>query len=224
MQHVIDDMIPRVKEENLAEFCDVFCEEGVFSVPQSRRILEAGLACGLLPRIHADEMASLGGAELAAEIGAVSAEHLLYASEEGIRKMADAGVVATLLPVTSFTLMLGRYANARAFIDAGCPVALATDFNPGTSLTLSMQFVMNVAALGMKLHPAEIMCASTINAAYGLNRGDRVGSLEVGKLADMVVMDTDTYLRIPYQLGTNIVSKVIKGGRLVVSEGRRVDL
>ena len=223
VQHVIDEMIPRVKEENLAEFCDVFCEEGVFSVTQSRRILEAGLACGLLPRIHADEMASLGGAELAAEIGAVSAEHLLYASAQGIHKMAEAGVTATLLPVTSFTLMLGRYANARAFIDAGCPVALATDFNPGTSPTLSMQFVMNVAALGMKLHPAEIICATTINAAYGLNRGNSIGSLEVGKLADMVVVDTDTYLRIPYQLGTNIVDKVVKGGRLVVSEGRRID-
>ncbi len=222
VEYVIDSMLPAVKEESLAEFCDVFCEKGVFSVGQSRRILEAGLALGLLPRIHADEMASLGGAELAAEIGAVSAEHLLYASEEGMRKMAEAGVIATLLPATSFTLGLRRYADARAFILAGCPVALATDFNPGTSPTLSMQFVMNAAALGMKLHPAEIICASTINAAYGLMRGNLVGSLEVGKLADMVVVDTDTYLKIPYQLGVNIVDKVIKRGRLVVSEGRRI--
>ena len=222
VQHVIDDQLPAVKEENLAEFCDVFCEKGVFSVGQSRRILEAGLALGLLPRIHADEMGSLGGAELAAEIGAVSAEHLLYASEDGIRKMAEAGVTATLLPATSFTLGLGRYADARAFIQAGCPVALATDFNPGTSPTLSMQFVMNVAALGMKLHPAEIICASTINAACGLNRGNLIGSLEVGKAADMVVLDVDTYLKIPYKPGTNIVDKVIKKGRLVVSEGRRI--
>lgn len=221
VHHIISDMIPRVGEEGLAEFCDVFCEEGVFSVTQSRRILEAGLAYGLRPRIHADEMASLGGAELAAEIGAVSAEHLLYASEEGIRKMAERGVVATLLPATSFTLMLGRYADARAFMEAGCPIALATDFNPGTSPTLSMQFVMNVAALGMRLHPAEIICASTVNAAYGLNRQDCVGSLEVGKLADMVVLDTDTYLKVPYQLGVNIVNKVIKRGQLVASEGRR---
>lgn len=222
VRHVIDDMLPAVKEEGLAEFCDVFCEEGVFSVRQSRRILEAGLALGLLPRIHADEMASLGGAELAAEIRAVSAEHLLYASEEGIRKIAEAGVTATLLPATSFTLGLGRYADARAFISAGCPVALATDFNPGTSPTLSMQFVMNVAALGMKLHPAEIICASTINAAHGLMRGNQVGSLEIGKLADMVVIDADTHLKIPYKPGTNIMDKVIKEGRLVVSEGRRI--
>lgn len=222
VQHVIDDMLPAVKEENLAEFCDVFCEKGVFSVGQSRRILEAGLALGLLPRIHADELGSLGGAELAAEIGAVSAEHLLYASEDGIRNMAEAGVTATLLPATSFTLGLGRYADARAFIQAGCPISLATDFNPGTSPTLSMQFVMNAAALGMKLHPAEIICASTVNAAHGLNRGNLTGSLEVGKAADMVVVDTDTYLRIPYKLGTNIVDKVIKRGRLVVSEGRRI--
>lgn len=219
VQHVIDDQLPAVKEENLAEFCDVFCEKGVFSVGQSRRILEAGLALGLLPRIHADEMGSLGGAELAAEIGAVSAEHLLYASEDGIRKMAEAGVTAMLLPATSFTLGLGRYADARAFIQAGCPVALATDFNPGTSPTLSMQFVMNAAALGMKLHPAEIISATTVNAAHGLNRGNLIGSLEVGKVADMVVVNTDTYLRIPYKLGINIVDKVIKRGRLVVSEG-----
>lgn len=222
VKHVIDDMLPRVKEENLAEFCDVFCERGVFSVGQSRRILEAGLALGLLPRIHADEMGSLGGAELAAEIGAVSADHLPYASEKGIRKMAEAGVTATLLPVTSFTLGLGRYADAKAFISAGCPVALATDFNPGTGPTLSMQFVMNTAALGMKLHPAEIICASTINAAHGLMRGNRIGSLETEKLADMVIADTDTYLKIPYQPGVNIVDKVIKRGRLVVSEGRRI--
>lgn len=219
VQHVIDDQLPAVKEENLAEFCDVFCEKGVFSVGQSRRILEAGLALGLLPRIHADEMGSLGGAELAAEIGAVSAEHLLYASEDGIRKMAEAGVTAMLLPATSFTLGLGRYADAKAFIQAGCPVALATDFNPGTSPTLSMQFVMNAAALGMKLHPAEIISATTVNAAHGLNRGNLIGSLEVGKVADMVVVNTDTYLRIPYKLGINIVDKVIKRGRLVVSEG-----
>lgn len=222
VQHVIDDQLPAVKEENLAEFCDVFCEKGVFSVGQSRRILEAGLALGLLPRIHADEMGSLGGAELAAEIGAVSAEHLLYASEDGIRKMAEAGVTATLLPATSFTLGLGRYADARAFIQAGCPVALATDFNPGTSPTLSMQFVMNAAALGMKLHPAEIISATTVNAAHGLNRGNLIGSLEVGKVADMVVVNTDTYLRIPYKLGINIVDKVIKRGRLVVSGGRLI--
>lgn len=219
---VIEDMIPRVASERLAEFCDVFCEEGVFSVEQSRRILEAGKAAGLAPKLHADEIAPMGGAELAAEVGAVSADHLLCASPSGMRRLAEAGVVATLLPATSFTLMAGRYADARAFIDAGCLVALATDFNPGTSPTLSMQFVMNLAALGMRLHPAEVICACTINAAHALRRSDEMGSLEVGKIADIVVADVDTHLKLPYQLGTNFVDKVIKRGQLVVSEGRRV--
>lgn len=219
---IIEEMIPRVASERLAEFCDVFCEDGVFSIEQSRRILEAGKAAGLAPRLHADEIARMGGAELAAEVGAVSADHLLCASPAGMRRMAEAGVVATLLPATSFTLMLGRYADARAFIDAGCPVALATDFNPGTSPTLSMQFVMNLAALGMRLHPAEVICACTINAAHALRRGDEVGSLEVGKIADIVIADVDTHLKLPYQLGTNFVDKVVKRGQLVVSGGRRI--
>lgn len=220
--HVIEDMIPRVAEEELAEFCDVFCEEGVFSIDQSRRILEAGRAFGLAPRLHADEMAPMGGAQLAAEVSAVSADHLLFTSGEGMRRMAEAGVIATLLPGTSFALMLGRYADARAFIEAGCAMALATDFNPGTCPTLSMQFVMNLAALGMKLHPAEVICACTINAACALGRGSEVGSLEVGKLADIVVADVDTHLKLPYELGTNVVDKVIKRGRLVVRGGRRI--
>jgi len=219
---IIDEMIPRVASEGLAEFCDVFCEEGVFSVEQARRILEAGRAAGLAPKLHADEIAPMGGAELAAEIGAVSADHLLCASPAGIRRMAEAGVVATLLPATSFTLMVGKYADARAFIGAGCAVALATDFNPGTSPTLSMQFVMNLAAAGMRLHPAEIICACTVNAAHAVRRAGEVGSLEVGKIADIVIADVDTYLKLPYQLGTNFADKVIKRGQLVVSEGRRI--
>ncbi|MCR4403374.1 MAG: imidazolonepropionase [Firmicutes bacterium] len=219
---VIEEIIPRVASDKLAEFCDVFCEEGVFSVEQSRRVLEAGKAAGLAPKLHADEIAPMGGAELASEVGAASADHLLCASLSGIRRMAEAGVVATLLPATSFTLMLGRYADARAFIDAGCHVALATDFNPGTSPTLSMQFVMNLAALGMRLHPAEVICACTINAAHALGRSDEMGSIEVGKFADIIVADVDTHLKLPYQLGTNFVDKVIKRGQLVVSEGRRV--
>ncbi len=219
---VIEEMIPRVTEEGLAEFCDAFCEDGVFSIDQSRRILEAGKAFGLAARLHADEITPMGGAELAAEIEAVSADHLLCASSQGMRRMAEAGVVTTLLPATSFTLMVGRYADARAFIDAGCAVALATDFNPGTSPTLSMQFVMNLAALGMRLHPAEIICACTINAAHAIGRGHEVGSLEVGKLADIVIAEVDTHLKLPYQLGTNIVDTVIKRGQLVVSGGRRI--
>ncbi len=220
--HIIEDMIPRVAAEGLASFCDVFCEEGVFSVSQSRRILEAGKAFGLTPRLHADEMAPMAGAELAAEVGAISADHLLFASEEGMRRMAEAGVIATLLPGTSFALMLGRYADARAFMQAGCAVALATDFNPGTCPALSMQFVMNLAALGMRLHPAEVISACSLNAACALGLGDEVGSLEVGKLADIVVANVDTYLKLPYQLGANIVDQVIKRGHLVVAGGRRV--
>ncbi|NLS45369.1 MAG: imidazolonepropionase [Firmicutes bacterium] len=222
--YVIDHMLPAVDKEDLAEFCDVFCEKGIFSISQSRKILKAGLALGFLPKIHADEMVFSGGAELAAEVGAISAEHLMYASNEGIRRMAESGVIAIFLPGASFTLGLQRYADAKAFIEAGCPIALATDFNPGTSPTRSMQFIMNLAALEMKLHPAEIICASTFNAAYALNRGNLVGSLEVGKLADIVIMDVDTYLKIPYQLGINIVDKVIKKGQLVINEGRRVVL
>ncbi|MEW5866784.1 MAG: imidazolonepropionase [Bacillota bacterium] len=220
--HIIEDMIPRVAEQKLAEFCDVFCEEGVFSIDQSRRILEAGRAFGLVPRLHADEMVPMGGAELAAEVRAVSADHLLFTSSEGMRRMAEAGVTATLLPGTSFALMLGRYADARAFIESGCAIALATDFNPGTCPTPSMQFVMNLAAFGMKLHPAEVICACTVNAACALGRVHEVGSLEVGKLADIVIADVDTHLKLPYQLGTNVVEKVIKRGHLVVSGGRRI--
>jgi len=217
---VIEDMLPKVAEEGRAEFCDVFCEEGVFSVEQSRRVLEAGKAFGLAPKLHADEIAPMGGAELAADVGAISADHLLCASRDVMRRMAEAGVVAVLLPGTSFTLMAGRYADARGFIDSGCAVALATDFNPGTCPTLSVQFVMNLAALGMKLHPAEVISACTINAACALGRGHEAGSLEVGKLADMVIADVDTHLKLPYRLGTNVVDKVIKRGQLVVSGGR----
>jgi imidazolonepropionase len=211
---VIDEMIPAVAEAGLAAFCDVFCEQGVFSVAQSRRILEAGLAAGLRPKLHADELASSGGAELAGELGAVSADHLVYASEAGLASMAAAGVVAVLLPGTTFSLMGTRYAPARRMIDAGVPVALATDANPGSSPTESMQMIVNLACLQLGMTPAEAIAAATLNAAHALGMADEVGSLEAGKRADLLVVDAPNPTYLAYHYGTNLVESVIAGGRV----------
>ncbi|HLT58029.1 MAG TPA: imidazolonepropionase [Limnochordales bacterium] len=213
---VIDEMIPAVAAEGLAEFCDVFCEQGVFTVEQSRRILEAGKAAGLRPKLHADEIVSFGGAELAAEVGAVSADHLVYASEEGIRRMAETGVVAVLLPATTLFLMGQRYAPARRMIEAGVPVALATDCNPGSSPTESMQLVVALACLCLRMTPAEAIAAATINAAHAIGRAHEVGSLEVGKRADIIVLDAPNHQFIPYKVGINLVERVIIDGRVVL--------
>lgn len=215
---IIEEMIPAVAEQKLAEFCDVFCEKGVFNINQSRRILLAGKKYGLKPKIHADEMSWLGGAELAAEVGAVSAEHLLYASENGIRALADGNVVAVLLPAASFSLMLGKYANAREMIDKGVAIALGTDFNP-ICWVENMQFVIALACRMMKLTPAEALVAATINAAHSLKRADKVGSLETGKKADIVVFNVPNYKFLAYRFGVNLVDKVVKDGRLVVDSG-----
>jgi imidazolonepropionase len=219
---VIEEMIPAVSQAELAEFCDVFCEEGVFTVDQSRRILEAGRKWGLKPKIHADEIVSFGGAELAAEIGAVSADHLLHASEAGIRAMAETGVVAVLLPGTAFFLM-AKPADARKMIEAGVPVALATDRNPGSSPTESLPFIMNLACLTMKMTPAEVLTACTINAAHAIGRADRIGSIEVGKQGDLVLFDAPNYMYLQYHYAVNLVDTVIKKGIQVIRSGRRVD-
>mgnify|MGYP001082352154 CR=1 FL=1 len=216
VQRVIDEMIPAVAAEGLAEFCDVFCEEGVFTVDQSRRILEAGKAYGLRPKLHADEIVSFGGAELAAEVGAVSADHLVHASELGIRRMAKAGVVAVLLPATSLFLLNRHYAPARAMIEAGVPVALATDSNPGSSPTESMQLVVALACLCLRMTPAEAIAAATINAAHAIGRAHEVGSLEEGKRADIIVLDAPNHQFIPYKVGINLVEQVIIDGRVVL--------
>lgn len=215
---VIEEMIPRVAEENLAEFCDVFCEEGVFTIQQSEQILEAGKVYGLKPKIHADEIVQFGGAELAAKVGAVSADHLLQASDEGIKQMAKSGVIAVLLPGTAFFLM-EKPANARKMIEAGVPVALSTDRNPGSSPTESLPFIMNLACLTMKMTPAEVLTACTINAAHAIGRADEVGSIEVGKKGDLVLFDAPNYQTLQYNYAVNLVDTVIKKGQVIVEGG-----
>lgn len=177
---VTEEMLPNVANENLAEFNDVFCERGVFTPDQSRKILLAGKQLGLIPKIHADEIEPYEGAELAAEVGAISADHLLKASDKGIQQMAEKGVIGVLLPGTAFFLM-AESARGRKMIDEGVPVALSTDCNPGSSPTTSLPFIMNLACMKMGMTPAEAITACTINAAHAINRGKDIGSLEVGK-------------------------------------------
>ncbi|ADC51367.1 imidazolonepropionase [Alkalihalophilus pseudofirmus OF4] len=218
---VINEMIPKVAEAGLAEFNDVFCEHGVFTPEQSKRILEAGLKHGLKPKIHADEIEPYGGAETAAEVGAVSADHLLKASDEGMKMMADKGVIGVLLPGTAFFLMADS-ANGRKMIDTGVPVALSTDCNPGSSPTVSLPLIMNLGCLKMGMTPAEVITATTINAAHAINRGHEVGSIEVGKKADVVILDVPNYMQLQYHYGVNHTETVIKGGKVVVNGGRLV--
>ncbi len=212
---VVEEMIPKVAEKGLAEFCDVFCEKGVFSLEQSRRILTVGKKYGLKPKIHADEMSTLGGAELAADVEALSAEHLLFSSAEGIKAMAEKDVVAVLLPAAAFSLMIGRYADARLMIDSGVPIALGSDFNPSCWIE-NMQLVIALACHFMKLTSAEAIVASTINAAHAIGRAGEIGSLEVGKKADVAVLDVPNHKFLGYSFGSNLVDKVIKNGRMVV--------
>ncbi|RYG72523.1 imidazolonepropionase [Lentibacillus lipolyticus] len=212
---VIEEMIPEVARRKLADFNDVFCERGVFTPDQSRRILEAGKEYGLVPKIHADEIEPYGGAELAAEVGAISADHLLKASDEGIRKMAENNVIGVLLPGTAFFLM-AEFADARKMIDGGVPVALSTDANPGSSPTLSLQFIMNLGCLKMGMTPEEVLTAATINAAHAIGRADTIGSLEVGKQADIAIFDVPNYMMLSYNYGMNHVDTVVKEGKPVV--------
>jgi len=216
---VIEEMLPQIVEQKLARYCDVFCEEGVFSIEQSRRLLMAARAAGLELKLHADEIVPLGGAELAAELGAVSADHLLVISDRGIEKMAAAGVIAVLLPGTTFYLREEHYAPARKMIEAGVPVALATDFNPGSSPNNNLQLVINIACLYLRMSPAEVINAITINAAHALGRAATIGSIEENKTADLVIFDAPNYDYLAYRYGTNLVEKVIKNGTVVVEGG-----
>jgi imidazolonepropionase len=219
---VIEDQLPAVVAQGIAASCDVFCEVGVFEAPAARRLLEAARDAGLALRLHADELHASGGAELAAELGALSADHLGAVSEEGIGALAsaaDAGrpVVATLLPATTLFLMSQKYAPARTLIERGVPVALGTDFNPGTSPTPNAQLVMSIACLQLKLTPAEALVAMTINAAAALGMADSVGSIEEGRHADLVIWDVPSHRLLPYWLGAgNLVKQVIKRGRVIV--------
>lgn len=214
IQMMIRDVLPEVRDRGLAEFCDVFCETGVFSVPQSRRLLETALDAGLKAKLHADEMTSLGGAELAAELGAVSADHLLKASDAGIGQLARAGVVAVLLPATAFCLR-EPYARARLMIDRGCAVALATDLNPGSAFTQSIPLIIALATLYMGMSIEEAVIAITINAAAAVGRADRIGSLDVGKKGDLVVLEFPSYRYLPYHTAVNCVENVVKDGNVM---------
>ncbi len=218
---LIQEVMPCVKRMDLAEFCDVFCEKGVFSVEDSRKLLTRAGEMGYKLKIHADEIESLGGAELAGELKAVSAEHLVAVSKKGLKRMKDGKVIATLLPGTSFNLYMSKYARARDMIEAGLAVALATDYNPGSCPTENLQFIISLACLKMNMTPEEVVCAVTINGAHAIGRGKEIGSLEVGKKADIVVMDVPNIDYLPYHFGINHVDKVIKNGRLVV-DGQRL--
>lgn len=210
---LIREMLPLIHSGKWAECCDVFCEQGVFSVEQSRRLLQAAKEHGFLLKLHADEIVSLGGAELAAELGALSADHLLHASDAGIRAMADAGVVATLLPLTAFALK-EPYARGREMIDAGCAVALATDLNPGSCFSGSIPLTIALACIYMQMSIEETITALTLNGAAALQRADRIGSIEVGKQGDFIILNSDNYHILPYYIGMNCVIMTIKGGIL----------
>jgi len=212
---VCEEIVPAAAAAGLARFCDVFCETGVFDAAESRRVLAAGLAAGLLPRLHADEFADSGGAALAAELGALSADHLMAVSPAGIEALARSGVTAVLLPGTSFFLMKERYAPARQLVAAGVPVALATDCNPGSSHTESMPMVIWLAVLKLGLTLEESLTAATLNAACSLGLGGEIGSVEVGKRADLVLLDAPNLLHLVYHYGINPVAAVVREGRVV---------
>ena len=209
-----NEVMPEVAERRLAEFCDIFCEKNVFSVEQSRRLLARAKDLGLKIKMHADEIVQLGGAELAAELGAISADHLLQASERGIKDLSKAGVVATLLPTTAFSLR-EPYAPGRKMIDLNCAVALATDFNPGSCFTESIPLVFALATLYMNISIEEAVTALTLNAAAAINRADKVGSIDAGKNGDLIILEFPSFKYIPYHIGVSTVEKVIKKGNLV---------
>lgn len=214
IDYIIDMVLPEIIHRNLAEFCDVFCEKNVFSVQQSRRLLLNAKEKGLKIKIHADEIERLGGTELAAEVGAVSADHLLQASDKGILSMAKAGVVATLLPGTAFCLK-EPYARGRYMVDNNCAVALATDFNPGSCYSESIPLILALATLYMNFSTEEAITAITINGAAALGRADTIGSLDAGKNGDVIILKYPSYHFLPYHVGISTVEKVIKKGRLV---------
>ncbi len=212
---VCGEIVPAVAAAGLASFCDVFCEEGVFSAEESRRVLVAGREHGLLPRLHADEFVDSGGAALAAELGALSADHLIAVSDAGIEALAASGVTAVLLPGTSFFLMKHGYAPARRLVEAGVPIALATDCNPGSSHTESMPMIFTLAVFELGLTIEEALVASTLNAAASLGLADEIGSIRPGKRADLTLLDAPNLLHLAYHYGVNPVAAVIKSGEVV---------
>ena len=214
---LINEMMPKIKELDLAEFCDVFCEEGVFSIEEGELILSKAKEMGFKLKIHADEIESLGGAELAAKLKCISADHLMAASEVGIDMMAKNKVIANLLPATSFNLNKS-YANARKMIDSNVGIALSSDYNPGSCPSENLQFVMQLGCLGLKMTPYEVLNAVTLNAAYAIDRQDEIGSIEIGKKADLVVFDAPNIEYLMYHFGINHTKQVYKNGVLVVDD------
>ncbi|MFC7071926.1 imidazolonepropionase [Halovenus rubra] len=219
VEEVVEEQLPAVAEQGVAEFCDVFCEEGVFDVEQSRRILVAGREHGLDPKIHAEEFTRIGGAQLAAELEAASADHLLSANEADANSLVEAGVVPTLLPATAFSLD-EPYADAETFLDVDAPVALGSDLNP-SCFVHSMGLVVSLACLRMKMQPDEAVLGATANAAAAIGQADGVGTLQEGTQADLTIFDLPSLVHIPYNAGTNRVEKVLKAGELVVDDGQR---
>jgi imidazolonepropionase len=212
-------LMPLVRRRKLARFADVYCEQGAFTVEQARVYLQAARELGFVPKIHAEQFSHSGGARLAVEMDAASADHLEYADEDDIVMLAASSTVATLLPGAVFHLGLDRYAPARELIDAGAPVALATDYNPGTSPTCNMQVILSLACTQMRMLPAEAIAAATINGAHALRCASRTGSLEAGKQADLILMDVSDYREIPYHFGMNLVSMTMKKGSVVYRSG-----
>lgn len=218
---LVDTLIPEVRRRGLAEFFDIFCEPTAFTLEETRTLAAAAQAAGFKIKIHADEFVSLGGAELAAEMGAVSAEHLIAVSGEGIARLAASDTAAILLPGVSFFLMMDQRAPARRLVEAGAAVALASDFNPGSSHISSMPFVLQLGVFTLGLTVEEAICACTANAAYAIRRHDTVGSLEPGKKMDLLLCDVPDHVSLAYEAGRNPVRTVIKNGQVVVEDGRR---
>lgn len=214
LDYLLKEVLPVVKEEELATFCDIFCEKNVFSVEESRFYLSTCKAAGFGLKIHADEIYDLGGAALAAQLGLKSADHLLKASDEGLRAMKEAGVIPVLLPLTAFSLK-EEYARGREMVDMGMPVALGTDFNPGSSYSYSVPLMLALACIYMKLTPEEALTAVTLNSACALGLGDRIGTIEKGKAADLILIDAASYRFLPYHFGINQVAMTIKNGKII---------
>ncbi len=214
-------MLPELAEKKLAEFCDIFCERNVFTKAHSFKLLTEAKRNGLGLKIHADEIENLGGSDLAAELGAITAEHLAVTTDEQMKKMGDAGVIGVLLPGTPYALMEKHYPRARAMIDNGMALALATDLNPNC-WTESMQFIISLACYNLKMTPEEAIVAATINAAHAINRAADIGSLEIGKKADLIVLDIPNYEHLPYHFGVNHVETVVKNGKILVYDSRRL--
>jgi len=214
---LINEMIPQVVDKKLAKFSDIFTEEGVYNTEESRKIQKAALKAGLKLKFHADELESVGGAELAAELGAISADHLVYISEAGIKAIAKSKTVAVLLPGTTFSLAGKQYAPARKMIEAGVIIALSTDCNPGSSYSESLPFMTSLAALQMKLTAAEALSAITVNSACAIDQGGKIGQIKTGLKADLVIWDMAHYREMPYHYGVNLAKKVIKNGKMVAN-------